>query len=68
MKFKMFLVLLAVIAAVAFASLRPSSFRSADDRETKAATREQEIRKIQRDYNVDYAEALEIFLRRQRER
>jgi hypothetical protein len=68
MKYKLFLVLLAVIAAVAFAWLSPNAFRSADDRETKAATREQEIRKIQREYNVDYAEALEIFTRRQRER
>ena len=68
MKLKAFLFLLAVIGVIAFVWLSPASFRPDGNRETKAAATEQEIRRIQSEYNVDYVEALEIYRRRQRER
>jgi hypothetical protein len=68
MKLKAFLFLLAVIGVIALVWLSPASFRPDGNRETKAAAMEQEIRRIQSDYNVDYVEALEMYRRRQRER
>ena len=68
MKLKLFLVLLTLIGVVAFAWLNPDSFRTKGDRKARAAAMETEVRKIQEEYNVDYAEALAIFERRNRER